>query len=52
MTDDDRTPEALTRRAHDLTRADRRSDHRLFWLELLAVALVAGVLVVRWIWLI
>ncbi|MFD7292429.1 hypothetical protein ACFV9W_04005 [Streptomyces sp. NPDC059897] len=51
MTHDDHAPEQLARRARELTREDRRSDHRLFWLELLAVLLVAGVLVARWLWL-
>ena len=51
MTDDDRAPEELARRARELTREDRRSDHRLFWLELVVVLLVAAVLVARWIWL-
>ncbi|MCX4831765.1 hypothetical protein OG746_23785 [Streptomyces sp. NBC_01016] len=56
MTNDDHAPERLAQRARDLTREDRRSDHRLFWLELVAVLLVAvllvaGVLVARWLWL-
>ncbi|NEB77369.1 hypothetical protein G3I40_19395 [Streptomyces sp. SID14478] len=51
MTKDDQAPEQLARRARELTREDRRADHRLFWPQLLAVLLGAGVLVVRWLWL-
>ncbi|MFJ9082606.1 MULTISPECIES: hypothetical protein [unclassified Streptomyces] len=51
MTNDDQAVDRLAQRTRELTREDRRSDHRLFWLELLAVLLVAGVLVARWLWL-
>ncbi|MGW1226999.1 hypothetical protein [Streptomyces sp. NPDC001478] len=47
----DRTPEALARRARDLTREDRRADRRLLWWELLVLLIIAGLLVARWHWL-
>ncbi|MGP3769934.1 hypothetical protein ACTWJ8_03785 [Streptomyces sp. SDT5-1] len=45
------TEDELIERTRALTREDRRRDHRLFWLELLALLLVAAVLVARWAWL-
>lgn len=45
---DDRTPEAVAATELD---ASRRSERRLFWKELLALAVVVALVVVRQRWL-
>ncbi|MGY0020935.1 hypothetical protein [Streptomyces sp. cg35] len=49
--DDGPDPQWLERRAQELTRQDRRSDRRLFWLELVVLLVIAALLVARWQWL-
>ncbi|WP_353941016.1 hypothetical protein ABII15_04770 [Streptomyces sp. HUAS MG91] len=42
----------LAERARELTRRDRRADHRLFWLELVVLLVIAALLVARWWWVV
>lgn len=48
---DERSPQALARRTHDLTRQDRRRDRRLLGWELLVLLIITGLLLARWYWL-